>query len=155
MLYEVITEMDWSRARLAERAPEQLDTETLLNLAETELMAPLDAAARLEIEAAARTVATVTALVPLALADRITSYNVCYTKLLRASARVGLWWFSIDSSIWVAVITGIAARYSCTPRGSLGCRGPAHRQAVRTRSQCRSPDDQRSSRQPGGSYNFV
>ncbi|NIY96350.1 DUF697 domain-containing protein [Salipiger sp. HF18] len=36
---------------------------------ETELLAPLDAAARREVEAAARQVATVTALVPLALAD--------------------------------------------------------------------------------------
>lgn len=72
-LYAARPEMDWSRARLAERAPEQLDTATLLNLAETELMAPLDAAARLEIEAAARTVATVTALVPLALADVFTA----------------------------------------------------------------------------------
>lgn len=68
-LYAGRAEMDWSRQRLAERGPEQLDTDTLLGLAETELMAPLDAAARLEIEAAARTVATVTALVPLALAD--------------------------------------------------------------------------------------
>lgn len=68
-LYARRAEMDWPRARLAERAPEQLDTTTLLTLAETELMAPLDAAARLEIEAASRTVATVTALVPLALAD--------------------------------------------------------------------------------------
>lgn len=68
-LYTRRAEMDWPRARLAERAPEQLDTQTLLTLAETELMAPLDAAARLEIEAAARSVATVTALVPLALAD--------------------------------------------------------------------------------------
>lgn len=72
-LYTRRPEMDWSRARLAERAPEQLDTETLLTLAETELMAPLDAAARLEIEAAARSVATVTALVPLALADVFTA----------------------------------------------------------------------------------
>jgi putative membrane protein len=40
-----------------------------LHSAERELMGPLDAAARLEVEAAARTVATVTALVPLALAD--------------------------------------------------------------------------------------
>lgn len=68
-LYSARAEMAWSRQRLNERAPEQLDTHTLLTLAETELMTPLDAAARLEIEAAVRTVATVTALVPLALAD--------------------------------------------------------------------------------------
>ena len=68
-LYAARPEMDWARARLAARSPEVLDTDTLMGLAETELMAPLDAAARLEIEAAARSVATVTALVPLALAD--------------------------------------------------------------------------------------
>ncbi|RWR24551.1 TIGR01620 family protein [Sinirhodobacter populi] len=68
-LYATRPEMAWVRDRLKERAPEQLDTQTLLVLAESELMTPLDAAARLEIEAAVRTVATVTALVPLALAD--------------------------------------------------------------------------------------
>ena len=68
-LYAARAEMDWPRRTLAERGPEQLDTDTLLRLAETELMAPLDAAARLEVEAAARMVATVTAVVPLALAD--------------------------------------------------------------------------------------
>ena len=36
-LYAARPEMDWSRARLAERAPEQLDTATLLNLAETDM----------------------------------------------------------------------------------------------------------------------
>ncbi len=68
-LYAGRAEMAWARDRLRDRAPEQLDTHTLMTLAETELMTPLDAAARLEIEAAVRTVATVTALVPLALAD--------------------------------------------------------------------------------------
>lgn len=68
-LYTTRPEMAWARDRLKERAPEQLDTQTLLVLTETELMTPLDAAARLEIEAAVRTVGTVTALVPLALAD--------------------------------------------------------------------------------------
>lgn len=68
-LYAARPELDWSRARLAERAAEAVDADTLLHSAERELMGPLDAAARLEVEAAARTVATVTALVPLALAD--------------------------------------------------------------------------------------
>ncbi len=68
-LYTGRAEMDWPRARLAERLPETVDAAGVLHLAETELLAPLDAAARIEIEAAARTVATVTALVPLALAD--------------------------------------------------------------------------------------
>ncbi|HEY9019594.1 TIGR01620 family protein [Seohaeicola sp. SP36] len=69
VLYKGRAALDWGRARLAERAPEQFDASSLLGLAETELMAPLDAAARLEVEAAARQVATVTALVPIALAD--------------------------------------------------------------------------------------
>ena len=41
----------------------------MLALAEDSLLAPLDAEAQREVEAAARRVATVTALVPLALAD--------------------------------------------------------------------------------------
>ncbi|WP_415183585.1 YcjF family protein [Phaeovulum sp.] len=68
-LYVGRAEMDWARARLGERKADMFDAEALMGLAEAELMAPLDAAARLEVEAAARNVATVTALVPLALAD--------------------------------------------------------------------------------------
>ncbi len=68
-LYAARPDLDWPRARLAERLPDAPDALGALHLAEAELMAPLDAAARIEIEAAARTVATVTALVPLALAD--------------------------------------------------------------------------------------
>ena len=46
-----------------------LDADAVLDLTEAELLAPLDQAALREVEAAARQVATVTALVPLALAD--------------------------------------------------------------------------------------
>lgn len=63
----------WGRDRLKERMGEQFDAATLLTLAEDELLAPLDAAASREVEAAARQVATVTALVPLALADVATA----------------------------------------------------------------------------------
>ncbi len=86
-LYSARPEMKWSLARLRERAPEQLDTQTLLRLTETELMAPLDAAARLEIEAAARTVATVTALVPLALADVATAL-IANLRMIRGVAEI-------------------------------------------------------------------
>jgi putative membrane protein len=68
-LYARRPETDWGRARLAERKAEQFDAEALLALAERELLAPLDARARAEVESAARQVAAVTALVPLALAD--------------------------------------------------------------------------------------
>ena len=63
----------WGRQRLAERGQEQFDAAALLALAEDELLTPLDAAASREVEAAARQVATVTALVPLALADVATA----------------------------------------------------------------------------------
>lgn len=68
-LYARRPEMDWPRARLNERLPEILDGDALIRFAEAELMAPLDQAARAEIELASRQVALVTALVPLALAD--------------------------------------------------------------------------------------
>ena len=68
-LYSGRADLRWGARRLAERRGEVLDADALLDLAEAELMTPLDLAARAEIESAARRVATVTALVPLALAD--------------------------------------------------------------------------------------
>ncbi len=59
----------WGRDRLAEYTPEQFEASGLLGLAETEVLAPLDAAALREVEAAARQVALATALIPLAFAD--------------------------------------------------------------------------------------
>ena len=68
-LYARRGDMAWSLSRLKERQGDVLDADALLRLTEGELMAPLDTAARAEVESAARQVATVTALVPLALAD--------------------------------------------------------------------------------------
>jgi putative membrane protein len=62
-------ELDRARTRVAERRAEQPDAAALAALAETELLMPLDEAARREVEAAARQVAAITAFVPLALAD--------------------------------------------------------------------------------------
>ncbi|MFM7446309.1 MAG: TIGR01620 family protein, partial [Tabrizicola sp.] len=59
----------WGRAKLAERQSEVMDADALIGLAESSLLAPLDAMAVAEIETAAARVATVTALVPMALAD--------------------------------------------------------------------------------------
>ncbi|NKX43376.1 YcjF family protein [Roseicyclus persicicus] len=70
-LYRGRAELALGRAELAKRQAEVFDADALLALAEAELLAPLDAAARAEVEAAARQVATVTALVPLAMADVI------------------------------------------------------------------------------------
>ncbi|QYX57366.1 YcjF family protein [Roseovarius sp. SCSIO 43702] len=83
-LYEGREDTRWGRERLAERKDDQFDAESLLGLAEAELLKPLDAAARAEIEAAARQVATVTAVVPLALADVV----VALTANLRMIRRV-------------------------------------------------------------------
>ena len=68
-LYASRAETAWGLARLAERQAEVFDADALLAMAEIELVGPLDAAARAQIEAAARQVATVTALVPITLAD--------------------------------------------------------------------------------------
>ncbi|KMW56439.1 GTP-binding protein [Candidatus Rhodobacter oscarellae] len=67
--YRGRAEMDWALARFAERQGDVFDTGGHLALAEQVLLAPLDQAATREIEAAARQVATVTAVVPLAFAD--------------------------------------------------------------------------------------
>ena len=77
-------ETRWGRERLAERLEEQFDAAAVMALAEEEVLAPLDAAARAEVETAARQVATATALVPLALAD----VAVALTSSLRMIRRV-------------------------------------------------------------------
>ena len=68
-LYANREDMRWGRDRLSERKRDVFDADALLDLAEETLLEPLDARARREVEAAARQVATVTALVPLAFAD--------------------------------------------------------------------------------------
>ena len=59
----------------------------LLAVAETEILHPLDAQAMREVEAAARQVATVTALVPLALADVVAALTA-NLRLIRKIAEV-------------------------------------------------------------------
>lgn len=86
-LYGTREEMRWGRDRLAELRGDQLDASGLLRLAEAELLAPLDAAASREVEAAARQVATVTALVPLALADVVAALSA-NLRMIRRVAEV-------------------------------------------------------------------
>ena len=86
-LYDHREDLAWGRDRMKERAGEQFDAAALLGLAETELMAPLDAAAQKEIEAAARQVATVTAVVPLALADVVAALT-SNLRMIRRIAEV-------------------------------------------------------------------
>jgi putative membrane protein len=68
-LYSARDDTRWGRDRLKERQGDVFDAEALLGLAERELLAPLDKRATAEVQAAARQVAAVTALVPLAFAD--------------------------------------------------------------------------------------
>ena len=64
-----------------------MDADALLALAETEVLAPLDQAALAAVEAAARRVAMVTALVPLALADVATAL-VVNMRMIRTVAEI-------------------------------------------------------------------
>ena len=79
----------WGRDRLAERMEDQFDASAVLHLAEAELLDPLDRAAIREVEAAARQVATVTALVPLALADVVTALTASLRMIRRIAEIYG------------------------------------------------------------------
>ena len=68
-MYAGRADLSWGAERLREHGEEVVDADTHLALAERALMGPLDARATKEVEAAARQVAAVTALVPLAFAD--------------------------------------------------------------------------------------
>jgi len=86
-LYAGREDTRWGRARLAELGADQFDAEALLQVAETELLTPLDTAAAREVEAAARQVAMVTALVPLALADVATALTA-NVRMIRRVAEI-------------------------------------------------------------------
>ncbi|AZV79214.1 TIGR01620 family protein [Parasedimentitalea marina] len=80
-------DLSWGRARLAERRGELLDADAVVTQTEAELLVPLDAAALRTVEGAARQVATVTALVPLALADVVTAL-VSSMRMIRQVAEI-------------------------------------------------------------------
>lgn len=88
-LYQGREDAAWGLSRLAERESEVFDAPALLALAEIELLTPLDEAARTEVEAAARQVATVTALVPLALADVVAALTANLRMIRRVAAIYG------------------------------------------------------------------
>lgn len=79
----------WGLARFDEQQAEIFDADALLGLAETEILGPLDKAALTEIETAARQVATVTALVPIALADVATALFANLRMIRRLSQLYG------------------------------------------------------------------
>jgi len=86
-LYHGRAEMRWALDRLAQQQGDILDADGLIGAAEQMLMPPLDGAARREVEAAARQVATVTAIVPLALADVVTAL-VANMRMVRRVAEI-------------------------------------------------------------------
>ncbi|MEH7828313.1 YcjF family protein [Gemmobacter denitrificans] len=86
-LYAGRPELAPGLANLAARRAELFDADGLLDLAETTLVQPLDDRARREIEAAARQVATVTALVPMALAD-VAAALVSNLRMIRRIAEI-------------------------------------------------------------------
>ena len=84
-LYHGRDDLAWGVRRVAEQAAAVMDAETLLALAERAYLEPLDKAARRVIETAARQVAGVTALVPLALAD-VAVALLANVRMIRAIA---------------------------------------------------------------------
>lgn len=86
-LYSSREDMRWKLSRVEEQLPDQMDSESVLTLLEAELMEPLDQAALKEVEAAARRVASVTALVPIAAVDVLTAL-AANLRMVRAVAQI-------------------------------------------------------------------
>jgi putative membrane protein len=86
-LYAARDDTKWGRDRLKDREADMFDASALIALADHELLGTLDAAARREVEAAARQVATVTALVPLALADVVAALGA-NIRMIRRIAEI-------------------------------------------------------------------
>ena len=86
-LYASRDDTRWGRDRLADRQNDMFDASALIGLADIEVLGPLDQAARREVEAAARQVATVTALVPLAMADVVAALGA-NIRMIRRIAEI-------------------------------------------------------------------
>ncbi|GHF00517.1 hypothetical protein GCM10016455_21900 [Aliiroseovarius zhejiangensis] len=86
-LYRGRDDTRWGLDRLAEREADAFDVDALFAVTERELLAPLDAAAIKEVEAAARQVAMVTAIVPIALADVVTALTA-NIRMIRRIAEI-------------------------------------------------------------------
>lgn len=86
-LYRGRDDTAWGREELREKIQGVLDADGLIGLAEHTVLAPLDAQATREVEAGARQVAMVTALVPLALADVVTALTA-NLRMIRRIAEI-------------------------------------------------------------------
>lgn len=85
--YKGRPDVTWGAARLATTVEESFDADTVLRAVEDQMLTPLDAMAEREVETAARQVATVTALVPLAFADVIAALTA-NIRMIRQIAQV-------------------------------------------------------------------
>ncbi len=88
-LYTGRPELRWARSELQTKQEDILDADALIDVAEQQLMSPLDALARLEIEAASRQVAAATALIPLALVDVLVALSSNVSMIRRIAAVYG------------------------------------------------------------------
>ncbi|MEM9342452.1 MAG: TIGR01620 family protein [Pseudomonadota bacterium] len=86
-LYQNRRDLRWSRETFDRHVSEAFDADTLFDLTERTVLAPLDARATAEVEAAARQVALVTALVPLALADVVAALTA-NLRMIRRIAEI-------------------------------------------------------------------
>ena len=88
-LYAGRPELRWARGEILAKQDALLDGDSLIDLAEQQLMAPLDGLAKLEIEAASRQVAAVTALIPMALLDVVVALSSNVSMIRRIAAIYG------------------------------------------------------------------
>ncbi|PTX54369.1 putative membrane protein [Litoreibacter ponti] len=88
-LYANRPELEAGRAALLAREGDSFDADAVFAAAEAHLLIPLDAQAMREVEAAARQVATVTAIVPLALADLIAALTANLRMIRRVAEIYG------------------------------------------------------------------
>ncbi len=86
-LYQHREELTWGVQNFTQKQGDTHDADAHLALAEAEILTPIDEAAKREIEAAARQVATVTALLPLAFADVLTAL-VANLRMIRRIAEL-------------------------------------------------------------------
>jgi len=86
-LYKARPELDAARQGVSRHAADSFDADAVFSVIDTQLLALLDEAASREVEAAARQVATVTAIVPLALADLATALTA-NLRMIRRIAEI-------------------------------------------------------------------
>lgn len=88
-LYAGRPELAAGLAKVKSREGEVFDADGLLGIAEAEVLRPLDEQAAAEVRAASRQVATVTAIVPLALADVVTALTANLRMIRRVAEIYG------------------------------------------------------------------